>query len=106
MLVARRLPEQQTTLARHGLLAPAAAARARSSGPAARAQAWRLQQWVQDRVDEQLKGLALLARPVIGFHVRHGDKVAEDQALVRAHIWPSQTSNKQISLWYTLLLPK
>ncbi len=68
-----------------GCSRPRRLSRARPSGPAARAQAWRLQQWVQHRVDEQLRGLALLARPVVGFHVRHGDKVAEDQALVRAH---------------------
>lgn len=45
-------------------------------------QAWRLQHWVQERVDEKLGELALLQKPVIGFHVRYGDKVVEDTALV------------------------
>lgn len=37
---------------------------------------------MQERVDEKLGELALLQKPVIGFHVRYGDKVVEDNALV------------------------
>ena len=45
-------------------------------------QAWKYQPWVQKAVDKRLSKLADVAQPTIGFHVRGGDKLAEDKMLV------------------------
>ena len=45
-------------------------------------QAWKYQPWVQKAVDKRLAKLADVAPPTIGFHVRGGDKLAEDKMLV------------------------
>ena len=45
-------------------------------------QAWKYQPWVQKAVDKRLAKLADVAQPTIGFHVRGGDKLAEDKMLV------------------------
>ena len=39
---------------------------------------WKLQSWVQDRVDPKLRALANYPKPTIGIHVRGGDKAEED----------------------------
>ncbi len=45
-------------------------------------QAWKYQPWVQKAIDKRLAKLADVAQPTIGFHVRGGDKLAEDKMLV------------------------
>ena len=47
-------------------------------------QAWKYQPWVQKAIDKRLAKLADVAQPTIGFHVRGGDKLAEDKMLVCA----------------------
>ncbi len=46
-------------------------------------QAWVFQPWVRDIIDKRLKELSEAPKPVIGFHVRWGDKIEEDILLVR-----------------------
>ena len=57
-------------------------------------QAWKYQPWVQEVVDKRLAKLAEVALPSIGFHVRGGDKLAEDKLLVcsncRANAWHAE----------------
>jgi len=45
-------------------------------------QAWKYQPWVQEAVNKRLNKLADVVPPTIGFHVRGGDKLAEDKMLV------------------------
>lgn len=45
-------------------------------------QAWTFQPWVLEAVKKRLDKLADVAQPTIGFHVRGGDKLAEDKMLV------------------------
>ena len=44
-------------------------------------QIWRYQEWVQQEIDEQLAKLEVLEKPVIGFHIRGGDKLHEDEQM-------------------------
>ena len=46
-------------------------------------QAWVFQPWVKAIIEKRLKELAEAPKPVIGFHVRWGDKIEEDILLVR-----------------------
>lgn len=45
-------------------------------------QAWKYQPWVQEAINKRLNKLADVAPPTVGFHVRGGDKLAEDKMLV------------------------
>lgn len=45
-------------------------------------QAWKYQPWVKEAIDKRLDKLADVTLPTIGFHVRGGDKLAEDKMLV------------------------
>lgn len=45
-------------------------------------QAWKYQPWVQEAIEKRLSKLADVHSPTIGFHVRGGDKLAEDKMLV------------------------
>ena len=45
-------------------------------------QAWTYQPWVQEAINKRLNKLADVTQPTIGFHVRGGDKLAEDKMLV------------------------
>ncbi|CAL8469442.1 g8983 [Coccomyxa elongata] len=45
--------------------------------------AWKYQPWVQEAIDKRLDKLADVTPPTIGFHVRGGDKLAEDTMLNR-----------------------
>ena len=45
-------------------------------------QAWMYQPWVQEAINKRLNKLADVTQPTIGFHVRGGDKLAEDKMLV------------------------
>jgi hypothetical protein len=47
-------------------------------------QAWKYQPWVQEAIDKRLNRLYDVKAPTIGFHVRGGDKLAEDKMLVRS----------------------
>ena len=47
-----------------------------------RMQAWKYQPWVQEAINKRLNKLADVAPPTVGFHVRGGDKLAEDKMLV------------------------
>ena len=40
------------------------------------------QPWVQEAINKRLNKLADVTQPTIGFHVRGGDKLAEDKMLV------------------------
>ena len=42
------------------------------------------QPWVQEAINKRLNKLADVEQPTIGFHVRGGDKLAEDKMLVGA----------------------
>ena len=47
-------------------------------------QLWRLQEWVQAKIDPRLAALADAPKPTIGFHIRGGDKGEEDVLRVSA----------------------
>lgn len=51
-------------------------------------QAWKYRPWVQEFIDEQLEKLMEQPKPIMGFHIRGGDKLFEDKFLVR---WISPT---------------
>ena len=52
-------------------------------GCSAAVQLWRLQEWVQQKVDARLALLEQAVKPTIGFHIRGGDKGEEDVLRVK-----------------------
>ena len=42
-------------------------------------QVWRYQPWVQDPLDKLVAEMEQAEKPTIGFHIRGGDKLREDQ---------------------------
>ncbi|CAL8463227.1 g2761 [Coccomyxa elongata] len=59
-------------------------------------QVWRLQPQFREEVDEALKVLKSYKKPTIAFHVRGGDKLNEDKAVVNIF---SRRVGQQPFLW-------